>query len=191
MDFIENDREARWGSGGLFGAGDGLGNRSVWGRFDRRATRWVLRKIDGRFAKFEKSSEFVKKNHCAAEQDRKCYGGIPHCEGCFIQPGKTLELSDKKNLIGVNLRRMRMERGTTQQGMAATCSARGWDLSRAGLSKIEAGIRRVNDAELLLLADILKVPMDNLFGLEPSASERGREAAANQALLVARHGREG
>lgn len=31
----------------------------------------------------------------------------------------------------------------------------GWDLSRAGLSKIEARLRRVNDAELWMLAKTL------------------------------------
>ena len=96
----------------------------------------------------------------------------------------------KKNLIGGNLRKIRMDRGITQQKMSSHCGDRGWDLSRAGLSKIEAGIRRVNDAELLLLADILKVEVNILFGIPKSASERDIEAAANAALAVARHGRE-
>lgn len=83
-----------------------------------------------------------------------------------------------------------MERGSTQQALASECAARGWDLSRAGLSKIEAGIRRVNDAELLLLSDILKLPIVAFFGLSESATDEEKEAAANGAISVARHGRD-
>ncbi|MET3872866.1 helix-turn-helix domain-containing protein [Puniceicoccus vermicola] len=101
-----------------------------------------------------------------------------------------MEPSEKKNLIGGNLRRMRMERGSTQQGLASECAARGWDLSRAGLSKIEAGIRRVNDAELLLLSDILKLPLGAFFGLSEGASDQEKEEAATAAISVARHGRD-
>ena len=40
--------------------------------------------------------------------------------------------------------------------------ARGWDLSRAGLSKIEAGLRLVIDAEAVVLARVLGVALDEL-----------------------------
>jgi len=96
----------------------------------------------------------------------------------------------KKNLIGSAVRRLRMEQGKTQQAMAEDCEARGWDLSRAGLSKIEAGIRRVNDAELLLLSDILDVDVDVLWGLKSGKTKKERGAAATAALSVARHGRD-
>ena len=39
----------------------------------------------------------------------------------------------------------------------------GWDLSRAGLSKIEARLRRVNDAELVVLARVLKCGVGELY----------------------------
>ncbi|HUZ07928.1 MAG TPA: hypothetical protein VMV89_10630 [Candidatus Paceibacterota bacterium] len=43
---------------------------------------------------------------------------------------------------------------------AARCSIQGWDLSRATLSKIEAQLRCVTDAELVILANALKVNVD-------------------------------
>jgi len=88
------------------------------------------------------------------------------------------------------VRRLRMEKGKTQIALAADCEERGWDLSRAGLSKIEAGIRRVNDAELLLLSDILDTDIDTFYGLSPNKTKKDREKAANGALSVARHGRD-
>lgn len=42
--------------------------------------------------------------------------------------------------------------GLTQNGLAVRCNLRGWDVSRATVSKIEAGIRRVTDAELFLIS---------------------------------------
>jgi len=99
-------------------------------------------------------------------------------------------IADQKNLIGANLRRMRMERGWTQQHTAEECLALGWDLSRAGLSKIEAGIRRVNDAELILLGELLQVPMVTFFADPPGARKMSRKRFMEQVVRVARHSRD-
>lgn len=68
-----------------------------------------------------------------------------------------------KNLIGKEVRRRRVEAGWSQEILAARCQVEGWDLSRATLSKIEAGLRRVNDAEVFLVAKILKCELADLF----------------------------
>ena len=68
-----------------------------------------------------------------------------------------------KNIIGAQLRRLRYSKGLTQSELAARCGVAGFDISRGTLSKIEAGLRCVNDSELLLLAKVLKVPTDHLF----------------------------
>ena len=86
----------------------------------------------------------------------------------------------KKNLIGGNLRRLRMEAGWTQDALAGALQRMGWDLTRGTLAKIEAGLRRVNDGELLLLASCLS--------LEPSEMLKGAKTA--HAVAVARQGRE-
>ena len=51
----------------------------------------------------------------------------------------------------------------SQEALAAKLQLAGWDLSRAGLSKIEAGLRRVNDAEAWLLARVLGHPLPDLY----------------------------
>lgn len=62
--------------------------------------------------------------------------------------------------------------------LAAKLQLAGWDLSRAGLSKIEAGLRRVNDAETWMLARVLGCPLPDLY-----------PARANGVLAVLRQGR--
>lgn len=61
------------------------------------------------------------------------------------------------------MRRLRDSRGWTQETFAAKCNLVGLDLSRASLSKIEAGLRRVVDAEIPKLAKALQVPISDLF----------------------------
>jgi transcriptional regulator with XRE-family HTH domain len=72
-----------------------------------------------------------------------------------------------QNLVGPQVRRIRTESGLSQEALAAKLQVAGWDLSRGGLSKIEAGLRRVNDAELWVLAQTLSCPMADLFPVRP------------------------
>ena len=68
-----------------------------------------------------------------------------------------------KNVIGREVQRRRVRRGDSQENLAADCQRLGWDISRATLSKIEAGLRCVSDAEIVLLAAGLKcAPADLL-----------------------------
>ena len=53
--------------------------------------------------------------------------------------------------------------GRTQDELAAGLQLLGWDLARGTLAKIEAGLRRVNDAELVLLAHALSVEPGKLL----------------------------
>mgnify|MGYP000907006806 FL=1 len=86
-----------------------------------------------------------------------------------------------KNLIGPAVRRERCARGLSQQAMAARCNLLGWALSRATLSKIESRLRRVNDAELWLLAAALGAEIAELF---PAGSRRKPPPTF---IAVARH----
>ena len=63
----------------------------------------------------------------------------------------------------VQVRKMRRQQRLTQPALAARCQVLGYDLSRESLSKIEARLRSVSDAEVLLLAEALKVPCTLLF----------------------------
>ncbi len=68
-----------------------------------------------------------------------------------------------RNVIGLQVRRVRRQQRLTQPALAARCQVLGYDLSRESLSKIEARLRSVSDAEVLLLAEALKVPYALLF----------------------------
>ena len=69
----------------------------------------------------------------------------------------------KQNIIGPVIRRMRVEAGLSQEQLATKIQVTGWDLSRGGLSKIEAQLRRVNDAELLILARVFNCETQDLY----------------------------
>lgn len=69
----------------------------------------------------------------------------------------------KQNIIGPTVRRIRVELGLTQDALAARCQLSGWDLSRETLSKIESQLRRINDAEVMLVAKVLKCDIQDLF----------------------------
>lgn len=62
-----------------------------------------------------------------------------------------------------------METGLSQEELAAKLQLEGWDLSRAGVSKIESRLRRVNDAEVLMLSKVLRCPLESLY---PRASRQ-------------------
>ena len=73
-----------------------------------------------------------------------------------------------QNLVGPQVRRLRIEAGLSQEALAAKLQVNGWDLSRAGLSKIEACLRRVNDAELWVLAKTLRCQLTGLYPSKPA-----------------------
>lgn len=72
-------------------------------------------------------------------------------------------MKNNQNIVGPVVRRMRVEAGLSQEKLAAKIQVAGWDLSRGGVSKIEAQLRRVNDAELLVLARVLRCELGDLY----------------------------
>ena len=68
-----------------------------------------------------------------------------------------------QNLIGWQVRRLRLQQRLTQPALAARCQVVGYDLSRESLAKIEGRIRTVTDAEVALLAQALRVPFILLY----------------------------
>ena len=61
----------------------------------------------------------------------------------------------QQNLVGPQVRARRVAAGLSQAALAAKLQLTGWDISRGGLSKIEARLRRVTDAEVVVLAQVL------------------------------------
>jgi transcriptional regulator with XRE-family HTH domain len=61
-------------------------------------------------------------------------------------------ITPRKNLIGYKMRKLRYQMGLTQNDLSARIGRLGWDVSRATVSQIEAGLRCVTDFELVILA---------------------------------------
>jgi transcriptional regulator with XRE-family HTH domain len=80
-------------------------------------------------------------------------------------------MAKPQNIVGPQVRKLRYQQEMTQGMFAARCSILGWDLSRGTLSKIEAQLRCVTDAELVILARALKVEPTALL---PSPKGRSR-----------------
>jgi transcriptional regulator with XRE-family HTH domain len=68
-----------------------------------------------------------------------------------------------KNNIGPQVRRRRYSLGWSQSDLATKLQLAGWDISRSGVSKIEARLSYVDDKALLYLAEVLKLPVQDLF----------------------------
>lgn len=72
-------------------------------------------------------------------------------------------IKGKHNLAGSRVRKLRVASSLTQEQLAARCQTFGWDVTRGTLAKIEAGVRRLNDAEVVVLAKCLKVSIADLL----------------------------
>ncbi len=61
------------------------------------------------------------------------------------------------------VRRKRSALGGSQSTPTAKLQVAGLGLSRAGVSKIEARLRFVDDKDLMFLAEVLQIPVQELF----------------------------
>ena len=75
------------------------------------------------------------------------------------------------NNIGPQVRRRRYAIGWSQSMLATKLQIAGFDISRSGVSKIEARLRFVDDKDLMFLAEVLKIPIQELF---PRRESTGR-----------------
>jgi transcriptional regulator with XRE-family HTH domain len=74
-------------------------------------------------------------------------------------------MHERQNIVGPVVRELREKAGFSQEQFVAKLNLRGWDLSRATFSKIEAQIRCVADYEVPILAAALGVDPGELFKL--------------------------
>jgi len=72
-------------------------------------------------------------------------------------------MNQPKNAAGPKLMRLRNRLGLSQAQFAAKCQLAGWDVSRDIVARIELQIRCVTDIELMILAGVLRVPVDALL----------------------------
>ena len=71
-----------------------------------------------------------------------------------------------QNLIGPRVREARTKANLTQSELSKRLSKAGVSIDRAGIAKIEGGIRGVLDYELVALAKVLEVKATWLLGVK-------------------------
>ena len=70
---------------------------------------------------------------------------------------------EQMNLIGDNLRRMRIEKGWSQQKLSNKLEELAIYVCRGSISRIEDKQRTVTDIELYGFSQVLNVPIEKLF----------------------------
>ena len=70
---------------------------------------------------------------------------------------------EKKNLIGANLKKLRIERKMSQQDISNKLELLGVYVCRGSVSRIEDQSRTVTDIELYAIAEVLKVNVSELL----------------------------
>ena len=98
--------------------------------------------------------------------------------GKQLRPSKPaiLHLLMKKiglNLVGPQVRKWRDNAGWSQEIMASKLQLLGWSISRHSLAKLELGLRRVSDCELIFLARVFRVDLRDLFPRQMPLKEIG------------------
>jgi len=68
-----------------------------------------------------------------------------------------------KNIAGIQIKKARTQLGLSQDQLSGRLAQSGITIDRAGISKIETGIRGVYDFELKAFSKILKISADRLL----------------------------
>ncbi|MGO9585458.1 MAG: helix-turn-helix domain-containing protein [Limisphaerales bacterium] len=89
-----------------------------------------------------------------------------------------------KNLIGFQVRKLRLKKGWSQDRLAMKLQLRGWSISRDSLASLESLRRRVPDCELLYLARVLGVRLEELFPRSLVLNKVGAQFQAGGKFLV-------
>ncbi len=70
------------------------------------------------------------------------------------------------NIVGKNIERLRKQKGIKQKDFIAQIQVMGCDMNPTSYSKLEGQIRAATDKEIFVIAKILEVKMEDLFGDE-------------------------
>jgi transcriptional regulator with XRE-family HTH domain len=92
------------------------------------------------------------------------------------------------NLVGPQVRKWRTRKGWFQERLASKLQLQGWSVSRHSLAKLELGLRRMPDCEVLFLARVLGVNVNLLFPRELTLKRLGPafQSGARLALFPTR-----
>lgn len=76
---------------------------------------------------------------------------------------KIYDYKGKKNLTGYNIKRIRTQQRVSQTELAQMLQDEGISIERDSISRMEAGRRVVLDYELITIAKVLKVSIQELI----------------------------
>ena len=68
------------------------------------------------------------------------------------------------NIVGKNIERLRKEQGIKQKDFISKMQTMGCDINPTSYSKLEGQVRTATDKELYVIAKILNVTIDELYG---------------------------
>jgi len=88
------------------------------------------------------------------------------------------------NLIGPQVVKWRAKKGWSQEYLAAKLQLRGWNVSRDSLANLELQRRRVPDCEMLFLAKIFGVRLEDLFPKNLSLGKVGPQFQSGEKLAI-------
>lgn len=71
-----------------------------------------------------------------------------------------------RNIVGKKVEQERKRQKMKQKELLAQLQIKGIDISASGLSKLEGQVRLVTDKELLGIAQVLNISIDNLLGVQ-------------------------
>ncbi len=72
-------------------------------------------------------------------------------------------MNPPRNIVGQMVRKRRNQLDLSQGDFAARCQRMGWDISRDIVARIELQIRIVPDFELVKLAEVLGISIEELM----------------------------
>lgn len=68
-----------------------------------------------------------------------------------------------ETIVGNNIRKIREEKGLTQEQVACRLQVNGCDITRSAVAKIEVGQRHLYPDEIILLKSILQTTYEDIF----------------------------
>ena len=86
------------------------------------------------------------------------------------------EFKGRRNVCGIKVRKIRTEKGFSQEKVAVKAQLSGLDLTQKAISRMENGKRLIADYELKYLADALGVSVRELF----ETAERSEKQSADK-----------
>lgn len=88
------------------------------------------------------------------------------------------------NLVGLQVRKWRRKKGWSQETLATKLQLRGWNIGRDSLASLELQRRRVPDCEMLYLARVLGVRLEDLFPKNLPLNKVGSQFQSGQRLAI-------